>query len=485
MNSLLVVDAPKRWPLKIPGAEVVAARDYLTEQTYASNPGTKVFNMCRSYRYQTQGYYVSLLASARGHRPLPSVETMQDLRLSPLLRRAGQELSEEIQRDLRTIRSDTFELSIYFGRNLAARYDKLALAIFNLFPAPFMRVSFERNGEWEIESVRLIGAADIPESHRQFVIEQAQRYFARSVRRPRAKRPPRFDLAILHDPADPMPPSSEGAIKRFVEAGETLGIRCELVQKDAYGRIAEFDGLFIRETTSVNHHTYRFSRRAAAQGLVVIDDPESIVRCTNKVFLAEALDRYRVAIPKTVVFGEDNASVVAERIGFPCVIKQPDSAFSAGVIKAETEEEFGPKVQKLFEGTDLLIAQEFVPTEYDWRIGVLGGEPLFACRYHMARNHWQIVKRDGEGVHEGDFDTMRIEDAPQRVVELGVRAADVIGDGLYGVDLKVIGGRPKVIEVNDNPNIDAGVEDQALGDELYTRIMRHFLVRMENRRNVS
>jgi glutathione synthase/RimK-type ligase-like ATP-grasp enzyme len=82
-------------------------------------------------------------------------------------------------------------------------------------------------------------------------------------------------------------------------------------------------------------------------------------------------------------------------------------------------------------------------------------------------------------VHQGDFQTMAVADAPVEVVRLAVRAANTIGDGLYGVDLKLVRGRPVVIEVNDNPNLDAGVEDEVLGDELYLAVMRHFLERFE------
>ena len=85
-------------------------------------------------------------------------------------------------------------------------------------------------------------------------------------------------------------PSNERALEKFEKAAERMGHRrCELITATISRRLAEFDALFIRETTSVNHHTYRFARRAAAEGLVVIDDPESIVRCTNKVYLAELL----------------------------------------------------------------------------------------------------------------------------------------------------------------------------------------------------
>lgn len=43
------------------------------------------------------------------------------------------------------------------------------------------------------------------------------------------------------------------------------------------------------------------------------------------------------------------------------------------------------------------------------------------------------------------------------------------------MDLKLINGRAVVIEINDNPSIDHKVEDAVLGDELYYRILNHFV----------
>ncbi len=481
MTALMVVDNTKNWHLKVPGMELVASRDYIADPRFASMSNAKVFNLCKSYRYQAGGYYVSLLAAARGHRALPSVETIQDMKLSPIVRIASEELDELIQKTLRPLKSDRFELSIYFGRNLTEKYDRLALALFNQFPAPLLRASFHRDGEWEISSVRIIGAADIPEEHRQFVVDQAQRYMSRPARRPRAKQPAKFDLAILRDPHEDMSPSNEKAIKLFIDAAEEIGIHAEEITKDDYGRIGEFDALFIRETTNVNHHTYRFSRRAAAQGLVVIDDPESIVRCTNKVYLAELMERHKLPTPKTLIFSEETTAQVGERIGFPCVIKQPDSSFSAGVAKIESERDFLVRIEPLFQKSDLLLAQEFAPTDYDWRVGVLDGEPLFVCKYYMAEDHWQIIHREANRVDQGRFETIPIQKCQAAIVSLAVRAAKLIGRGLYGVDIKVLGGRPKIIEVNDNPSIDAGVEDQVIGDLLYHQVLPHFLTRLENR----
>jgi glutathione synthase/RimK-type ligase-like ATP-grasp enzyme len=479
LKPLLVVDAPKRWPLDIPGTELVSSYAYLSDPAYAGESGRKVFNLCRSYKYQAAGYYVSLLAEARGHRPLPSIMAIQDLRLTPVIEIVSQDLDELIQSNLKRIKADEFTLSIYFGRNLAESHNRLALALFNAFPAPLLRARFRRGKAWQLQALRVIGLGEVPDRHRAFVVEQAERYLRRAPRKSKAAPPTRHHLAILHDPNDPLPPSSPKTLKRIIEVGESLGIACELIQKDAYGRIAEYDALLIRETTAVNHHTYRFARRAQAEGIVVVDDPLSIVRCTNKVLLAETMTRHRLPTPKTLILSKDNALEGLRSLGFPCVLKRPDSAFSSGVARCENEAEAEAMLSLFFEQSDLLVAQAYVPTDFDWRIGVLGGEPIFACRYGMAPDHWQIVKRDGDGIHEGDSETLRVEDAPEDVVRLGVRAANLMGDGLYGVDLKVVHGKPVVIEVNDNPNLDMGVEDAVIGDALYVRLMNYFLSKLQ------
>jgi glutathione synthase/RimK-type ligase-like ATP-grasp enzyme len=58
----------------------------------------------------------------------------------------------------------------------------------------------------------------------------------------------------------------------------------------------------------------------------------------------------------------------------PPVVKIPDGSFSRGIHKADTPEEFHQIDDELFEETDLLLAQKFLPTEFDWRACVPGGE---------------------------------------------------------------------------------------------------------------
>jgi glutathione synthase/RimK-type ligase-like ATP-grasp enzyme len=64
----------------------------------------------------------------------------------------------------------------------------------------------------------------------------------------------------------------EGA-EGFIAAGKQLGIEVDPIGKNDYQRLAEYDGLFIRETTASDNHTYRFAHRAEKEGMVVMDDP--------------------------------------------------------------------------------------------------------------------------------------------------------------------------------------------------------------------
>ncbi|HSM60060.1 MAG TPA: RimK family protein [Longimicrobiales bacterium] len=482
MRQLIVVENPKRWPFDMEGVEVVPARSYLVEPRYAELKRAAVFNVCRRYGYQNVGYYVSLLAAARGHRPLPSVSTLQALNLSPIVRLVSEDLDDLIQKSFARLKSDEFSLSIYFGRNVAHHYDRLSRALFNQFPAPFLRARFTREEDgWRLSGIRPIAGMEIPETHRDFVLERAREYFERPTRVVPRSHEARYDMAVLWSPDDPQPPSDERAIKRLIRAAGRQAIGVELIGPDDYGRLAEFDALFLRETTQVNHHTFRMARRAVQEGLVVIDDPESIIRCTNKVYQAELFERHHIPQPRTMVVHEGNVDEIPGRIGLPCVLKRPDGSFSAGVVKVSDEAELKTRLAELFEESDLVVAQEFTPSAFDWRVGTLGGEPLYACRYHMARGHWQIVREAGAFRRYGDVDPVALEDVPGEVVEVAVRAARLIGDGLYGVDLKEIDGRIVVMEVNDNPNLDAGYEDGILKDALWDEVIRWFRVRLDGR----
>jgi glutathione synthase/RimK-type ligase-like ATP-grasp enzyme len=172
---------------------------------------------------------------------------------------------------------------------------------------------------------------------------------------------------------------------------------------------------------------------------------------------------------------------IEQTFGFPCIVKQPGGAFSNGVAKVRSKAQLDAVLENYFAQSELVIAQEWLPTEFDWRVGVLDGRPLYVCKYLMAPGHWQVVKREPGRRVEGATVALAVGEAPDIVVKAAMRAANLVGDSLYGVDLKQSGDRCYVIEINDNPNIDAGNEDGVLKDALYREVLGVFLRRMRER----
>ncbi|MDR2844831.1 MAG: RimK family protein [Puniceicoccales bacterium] len=479
---LFVINRTEHWTLNLPQAAVVTARQYLTDPKFAEMRGVRVINLCRSFAYQTNGYYVSLLAEARGHKPLPRITTIQDVKSASIIRSASSELDELAEKTLGHLNEQNFELAIYFSRGVHKHYDQLCRQIFNTFPAPLLRASFRKTEEgWELRNVSTSSLAEIPGEHIPALLDRATEFVQRGTTPVRPKTVGRYDMAILWDEDEKNSASNEKAIQRFIRAADKLSIDTEIIDRDDFGRIGEFDALFIRATTAVNNYTFRFARVAESEGLVVMDDAASIIRCSNKVYLAELFVRHDIPMPRTHVVHRDNIHSVLESLGLPVILKQPDSAFSLGVVKAETREDYLRLVNELIDKSDLVIAQQYLPTDFDWRIGILDGKPLYACKYYMARGHWQIYNpvEKAPAKVAGRHETLPVEMAPRAVVRVALKAANAIGQGLYGVDVKVVNGKPYVVEVNDNPSIDAGVEDMVLRETLYERIMEFFLRHLE------
>lgn len=260
----------------------------------------------------------------------------------------------------------------------------------------------------------------------------------------------------------------------MADIGRAMGIEVELIRRHDYSRLTQFDALLIRETTAVPHHTFKFARKAASAGMPVIDDPGSIMRCTNKAYLAELLQGHGVATPRTRLVSRRTMARLERDMRYPVVLKVPDGSFSRDVKKADDFAQFQALALSMLKESEIVLVQDFMYTPFDWRVGVLDGQPLFVARYHMVRDHWQIMQHAAVGgATEGRTEAVAVQRTPHRVLETAIRAAALIGDGFYGVDLKETPEGVFVIEVNDNPNLDVGAEDQVLGDELYRRLLGH------------
>jgi glutathione synthase/RimK-type ligase-like ATP-grasp enzyme len=57
------------------------------------------------------------------------------------------------------------------------------------------------------------------------------------------------------------------------------------------------------------------------------------------------------------------------------VLKLPDSGFGLDVLKIESEEQLRKEAERFFQVSELIIAQEWLPTGFDWRVGVYDRRP--------------------------------------------------------------------------------------------------------------
>ncbi|MFP8488155.1 GNAT family N-acetyltransferase [Gracilimonas sp. Q87] len=487
IKNVIVTDDRNSLSIEVDNLEIVSSKDYITNKGLYSEKALRIFNLCNSYRYQSKGYYVSLLASAREHRAIPNVTNIRDLQNISLIKSLTEDIDGLIQSSFKGFDDNKLTLKIYFSKTLVDRYKLLANSLYNIFQYPLFQVDFERTHKWKVRKVRALSLNKIDKSEIPLIQQMAISYF-KTKRYHRTKmKAYKYYLAILTDPADQHPPSNKKALKKLRSVAEDMGVDTEFITKDDFNRISEFDALFIRDTTNVNDYTYKFSRKAYAEGLAVIDDPWSILRCSNKVFLHESLKLNNIPAPATKVFMK---GLVTEEeltsISLPIILKKPDSSFSMGVVKVKSINELEDSLNDMFKGSDLVIGQEFMISQFDWRIGVLDHKALFACKYYMAKNHWQIYNWNSTSADlEGNADTLPLDQVPDNVINTALKASKLMGDGLYGVDLKEVDGKVFVIEVNDNPNIDSGIEDKVLGEELYRKIINSFIKRIEVARNID
>jgi len=216
MGILVVVNHPRDWPFDIEGMRVVTARDYLTDPAYSESHAARVVNVCRTERYQGRGYYVSLLAEARGHRPVPEVKTLGDLQSpEPLDRLLPPSFGEQLQRALAQHEEPTFTLDAFFGRDPHKRNDNLAQQLFAALRIPLARAHFDRpNGRWQLRGLTTLGPGDVDSALHPAIAEAAREYASRTTR-PKAKDMASGtpSIAILHDPHEPQPPSNPEAIE--------------------------------------------------------------------------------------------------------------------------------------------------------------------------------------------------------------------------------------------------------------------------------
>jgi len=270
------------------------------------------------------------------------------------------------------------------------------------------------------------------------------------------------------------------ALLKCRDAAEAMGHNTYFIFPVEIKKIYKMDALFIRSRTDPMNISYVASKIAHWHGIPVIDDPYSIQICSDKINMYLHLMRGKVSIPKTEFISKseltsEHIDRLFNELGAPIVLKEPSTSFSVRVEQAYDPKEFLKVAMRFIKMSDCLTAQEYIESSYDWRIGVLNGEFCYACKYIIPSETFKIQASINGHIVYCAVESIPKENVPKEIIDLAIKAANSIGKGLYGIDIKESNGTRYVIEVNDNPSLESGEDDYY--PDVYNRIITHLLER--------
>lgn len=258
-----------------------------------------------------------------------------------------------------------------------------------------------------------------------------------------------------------------GPLKRFVEEGEKLGHKVtgcktsDLILKsttdsfEAYIKntpLKNFDLIYLYagiESKKVYewYIAADYTKKNFGTKIVneVVLDPKLKYYPVQSWFFLKGFDN-QIPQPKTyVVFDGSNFGTIFKDLSFPLILKLSDTHQGKGVFKIENEEE-AKKIISENPGKVYLF-REFIPSDGDVRVFVVGGKAISAMKRTSAKGDFRNnISQGGTGEN---FDL----DNNFEIKDLAEKCAQTTGIEIAGVDVLIDKNtnKPYVIEVNVGP----------------------------------
>jgi glutathione synthase/RimK-type ligase-like ATP-grasp enzyme len=264
------------------------------------------------------------------------------------------------------------------------------------------------------------------------------------------------------------------------DTAEGMGYRSYFIFPVEIKKVLKTDALFIRSRTDPLNISFIASKMAEMHDIPVIDDTRSIQICSDKVNMYLHLIKANAPIPRTEFirksdFSGDMMGHLLETMGGSLILKEPSTTYGNRVKKVTRRSDAYRIAASYLKMSDWIVAQEYIESDEDWKIGVLDGELLYACRYVLPTESQKIVASEEGEIPDYASESVPQDQVPEEVIQLAIKAAKAIGNGLYSVDIKQRGGKHFVIEVNDNPSLESGE------DEYYPRIYNQIISNLMER----
>lgn len=277
------------------------------------------------------------------------------------------------------------------------------------------------------------------------------------------------------------------SLRRFQEAafarGHTLvqlnPLNCNLVLgeegprifHERRGYVEGLDAILVRRGSGITEEELALVDHLEGAGFLVINSHASIARARDKFLASRLLATHGVPVPKTVLIktraGLEEAFRLLGRA--PYILKPTRGTHGIGVMLAESRQS-AESIFDAFGGSgDGLLIQEFIRESrgIDLRVVVVDGKIVAAMRRKAARGEFRAnIHRQGVG------EPVKLS---ARARDLALRAAEVAGLEIAGVDLIESRSGPLVMELNTSPGFE-GLE-RATGADVASEIVEHIAKR--------
>lgn len=246
--------------------------------------------------------------------------------------------------------------------------------------------------------------------------------------------------------------------KHSVRVLDTLHFAIDVVEgrPDLYylgKRLPPFDAVLPRIGNSVTYFGTAVVRQFEQMDVFCANSSNGIANSRDKLRALQFLSRHRLGIPETT-FVRDRADVLPaiQRVGgAPVIIKLLEGTQGVGVILAESEKIAEAIIETLQMAKQNVLVQKFVSESRgrDVRAFVVGDQVVAAMRRTAVGSEFR------SNVHRGGLTEPLILD--ETWCETAVRAAQIMGLRVAGVDMLESEDGPKIIEVNSSPGLE-GIE---------------------------
>ena len=214
-----------------------------------------------------------------------------------------------------------------------------------------------------------------------------------------------------------------------------------------------YDAIIPRIGASVTHYGLAVLRQFEIQGVFPLNESVAIGRSRDKLRALQLMARDGIGLPVTAfAHGPRKAEDVIKEVGgAPCVIKLLEGTQGMGVILAETVASAKSIIEAFSAANINILVQEYIKEAAgsDVRAFVVGGEVVAAMKRTGRSGDFRSNLHRG-----GKAEGTTLNDEERRTA---IRAAEVLGLNVCGVDMLRAKRGPVVIEVNSSPGLE-GIE---------------------------